>query len=82
MEIKRTFDLLERYQEHFMKEDALAVKQNGKWIKYSTQQYIDYSYHLSLGLLASGFKKGDKIATISSNRRAFTNPEDETEIYR
>ena len=68
MEIKRTFDLLERYREHFMKEDALAVKQNGKWIKYSTQQYIDYSYHFSLGLLASGFNKGDKIATISNNR--------------
>ncbi len=51
-----------------MKEDALAVKQNGKWIKYSTQQYIDYSYHFSLGLLASGFNKGDKIATISNNR--------------
>jgi long-chain acyl-CoA synthetase len=68
MEIKRTFDLLERYQEHFMKDDALAVKQNGKWIKYSTQQYLDYSYHFSLGLLASGFKKGDKIATISNNR--------------
>jgi len=51
-----------------MKEDALAVKQNGKWIKYSTQQYLDYSYHFSMGLLASGFKKGDKIATISNNR--------------
>jgi len=51
-----------------MKEDALAVKQDGKWVKYSTQQYIDYAYHFSLGLLASGFKKGDKIATISNNR--------------
>ncbi len=68
MEIKRTFDLLDRYQELFMKEDALAVKQNGKWVKFSTQQYIDYSYHFGLGLLASGFKKGDKIATISNNR--------------
>ena len=51
-----------------MKEDALAVKQNSKWVKFSTQQYIDYSYHFGLGLLASGFKKGDKIATISNNR--------------
>ena len=68
MEITRTFDLLERYRNHFMKEDALAVKQNGKWIKYSSQQYIDYSYQFSYGLLAMGFKKGDKIATISNNR--------------
>ena len=68
MEITRTFDLLERYQNHFMKEDALVVKQNRKWIKYSSQQYIDYSYQFSYGLLAMGFKKGDKIATISNNR--------------
>jgi len=68
MEITRTFDLLDRYKDHFNKEDALVVKQNGKWKKYSTQQYIDYSYHLSLGLLARGLKKGDKVATISSNR--------------
>ena len=68
MEITRTFDLLDRYREHFMKEDALVVKQNGKWIKYSTQQYINYSYHFSLGLLVRGFKKGDKIASISNNR--------------
>ncbi|MFC2126223.1 AMP-dependent synthetase/ligase [Bacteroidota bacterium] len=68
MEITRTFDLLERYRDHFPKEDALAVKQNGKWVKYSTQQYIDYSYHFGLGLLAKGFIKGDKIASISNNR--------------
>ncbi|MCK5462207.1 MAG: hypothetical protein KAI95_04295, partial [Bacteroidales bacterium] len=68
MEITRTFDLLDRYREHYMKEDALVVKQNGKWIKYSTQQYINYSYHFSLGLLVRGFKKGDKIASISNNR--------------
>jgi len=68
MEITRTFDLLERYQENFIKDDAFGVKQNGKWVKYSTQQYIDFSYQISYGLLASGFKKGDKIATISNNR--------------
>jgi long-chain acyl-CoA synthetase len=68
MEIRRTFDLLDRYREQFMKDDALAVKQNGKWIKFSTQQYINYSYHFSLGLLTRGFKKGDKIASISNNR--------------
>ena len=68
MEITRTFDLLDRYQDHFIKEDALVVKQDGKWRKYSTQEYIDFSYHFSLGLLAKGFKMGDKIATISNNR--------------
>ncbi len=68
MEITRTFDLLERYQENFIKDDVLVFKQNGKWIKYSTQQYIDFSYQISYGLLAMGLKKGNKIATISNNR--------------
>ncbi|RLD69136.1 MAG: long-chain fatty acid--CoA ligase [Bacteroidetes bacterium] len=68
MEITRTFDLLDRYQNHFIKEDALVAKQNGKWKKYSTQEYIENSYFFSYGLLAKGFKKGDKIATISNNR--------------
>ena len=51
-----------------MKEDALVAKQNGQWTQYSTQQYIDYAYQFSYGLLAMGFEKGDKIATISNNR--------------
>jgi len=68
MKITRTFDLLNRYQKHFMKEDAFAFKQNKKWLKYSTQQYIDFSYQLSYGLMAMGFKSGDKIATVSNNR--------------
>ena len=68
MDITRTFDLLNRYQKHFMKEDAFAFKQNKKWLKYSTRQYIDFSYQLSYGLMAMGFKSGDKIATVSSNR--------------
>jgi len=68
MEITRTFDLLERYKKHFVKDDVLVVKKNKKWVKYSTQDYIDYSYYLSYGLLAAGLKKGDKIATVSNNR--------------
>lgn len=68
MEITRTFDLLDRMKTQFPKKDALAGKQNGKWITYSTQEYIDYVYYTSYGLLSLGFKKGDKIATISNNR--------------
>ncbi len=68
MKITRTFDLLKRYEDNFIKDVALAVKINKKWIKYSTREYIDYSYRISYGLLAAGLKKGDKIATISNNR--------------
>ncbi|MEA3494801.1 MAG: long-chain fatty acid--CoA ligase [Bacteroidota bacterium] len=69
MEITRTFDLLERYKNNFAnKKDVLATKQNGEWIKYTTQQYIDYSYYSAYGLLALGLNKGDKIITITNNR--------------
>jgi len=68
MTVTRTFDLLNRYQENFDKEDALVAKENGKWVKYSTQQYIDYAYAFSYGLLALGIKKGDKVVTVSNNR--------------
>lgn len=68
MNITRTFDLLDRYREHFMKDDAFAFKQNKQWVKYSTQDYIDRSYRFAYGLMAMGFKKGDKVASVSNNR--------------
>jgi len=50
------------------KEDALAGKDDGKWKKYSTQEWIDSSRHVSYGLLKLGVEKGDKIASITFNR--------------
>jgi len=72
MQITRTFDLLERYQEKFPgKNDALASRKNNKWVKISTEEYIRNSYLFSYGLLAHGFKKGDKIITVTNNRPAW-----------
>ncbi len=68
MEIRRTFDLLERYKNRFNKEDAFVAKENGTWVKYSSEDYINNSHNISYGLLALGIKKGDKIATITNNR--------------
>lgn len=68
MSIERTFDLLDRYREHFVKEDALCCKQDGIWLKYSSAEYIESSYNFSYGLLDMGLKKGDRIMTISNNR--------------
>jgi long-chain acyl-CoA synthetase len=51
-----------------MKDDAFAFKQNKQWVKYSTQDYIDRSYRFAYGLMAMGFKKGDKVASVSNNR--------------
>jgi len=68
MSMERTFDLLDRYRETAAKDDALCGKQNGVWVKYSSRDYIDYSYNFSFGLLEMGLKKGDKIITVSNNR--------------
>ncbi len=68
MHITRTFDLLDRYKELYQMDDALVGKQNGEWVKYSAEDYIQFSNLVSYGLLALGYKKGDKIATISNNR--------------
>ena len=68
MNITCTFDLLDRYKELYIKDDALCFKQNGVWIKFSTIQYIEYSYNFCYGLYELGFRKGDKIITVSTNR--------------
>lgn len=69
MEVTRTFDLLGRYQELYLqKPDALACKENGKWITWTTKDYIEQSNLASYGFMALGLKKGDMVATISNNR--------------
>ena len=69
MSVTRTFDLLERYEQRFLsKEDAFGVKQNGKWVKYSSKEYIEIAHQISYGLLSLGMQKGDKIVTITNNR--------------
>lgn len=49
--------------------DALVTKQNGVWIKTSTEDYIAKSNTISRALLRMGIQKNDKIAIISSNNR-------------
>jgi long-chain acyl-CoA synthetase len=69
MEVTRLFDLLPYYKNNFKaKDDVLAGKENGKWIKYSIDQYIETAASISYGLLKLGVSPGDKIATISNNR--------------
>jgi len=69
METTRTFDILTRIQIQFPdKTDVLAGKEEGKWRRYTVQEYIDYCDWVSYALLSTGIKKGDKIAIISNNR--------------
>jgi len=68
MEVTRIFDLLENYKSYSSMDVALSGKENGQWKSYNSQDYIEKSNLFSYGLLALGYKKGDKIATICNNR--------------
>ena len=69
MEVRRVFDLLPYYKEHFPEQKvALAGKVNGKWIEYSIDEYIELSDTLSGAFIELGVKPQDKIAVICGNR--------------
>ncbi len=68
--ITRLFDFPYYQQEQFNSiADALVNKENGVWVKTSTQEYIDKSNAISRALLRMGIQKDDKIAVISSSNR-------------
>ena len=66
--VTRTFDVLERALKEFPREDAIAGKKDGKWYTYSTEEYYQKSQQLAMGLMALGLKRGDKVATVTTNR--------------
>lgn len=69
-EITRLFDFPYYQQEKYNSiSDALVTKQNGEWIKTSTEEYIAKANAISRALLRLGVQKDDKIALISTNNR-------------
>lgn len=66
--MKRTYDLLDNLKTNFDKPDILCAKRDGEWVNFSVDEYIENARNFAKGLLAKGFKKGDKIATVSNNR--------------
>lgn len=69
MELQRTFDLLDNLLSICPeKDDILACKEKGSWVKYSVRDYVSQVENTSYGLIALGLKKGDMVVTISNNR--------------
>ncbi len=70
MEIKRNFDLLDRFASmpNTVGRIKLAAKENGAWREYDAPEYSKIVLNVSMGLLALGYKPGNKIATITNNR--------------
>ncbi|WP_297098373.1 long-chain fatty acid--CoA ligase [uncultured Draconibacterium sp.] len=66
--VTRTFDVLERALNEFPRTDAIAGKKDGKWYTYSTKEYYEKSHQFAMGLMALGLKRGDKVATVTTNR--------------
>ncbi|HCF02834.1 long-chain fatty acid--CoA ligase [Flavobacterium sp.] len=67
--ITRLFDFPYYQLENFNISDALVTKQDGKWIKTSTEEYIAKANAISRALMDMGVQKNDKIAIISTNNR-------------
>jgi len=67
--ITRLFDFPYYQLEKYNISDALVTKQNGEWVKTSTQEYLEKANTISRALLRLGIEKNDKIAIISSNNR-------------
>ncbi len=68
-DVTRLFDILPYYAKSFKpKDDVLAGKDNGQWVKYSIKDYISAADNISYGLLKLGVKPGDNVATISGGR--------------
>lgn len=65
----RIFDILDHMLENHPRDDAFAYKRNSNWKKFSTEKYVELVNLVSLGLLGMGFRKGDRIATVSINNR-------------
>jgi long-chain acyl-CoA synthetase len=68
MEVTRTFDLIQFTHEKYPRPDMYCGKQDNNWVKYSSEDALNNINWVSYGLLSMGFKKGDKIATITGNK--------------
>lgn len=67
--ITRLFDFPYHQQKNHNIPDALVTKQDGTWVKTSTDEYVEKANTISRALLRLGIQKNDKIAIISSNNR-------------
>ncbi len=68
MDITRTFDIIDVNVEKYPRRDMYGGKSDGEWYTYSTDDVKKNVDYISFGLLSMGYKKGDRIATISSNK--------------
>jgi long-chain acyl-CoA synthetase len=67
MEVKRTFDILDRLRIIAPKSDILNAKENKKWVSYSVEDFIQNAGLVASALLQLELKPGDNIAIMAGN---------------
>ncbi len=67
MEVKRTFDILERLKTIAPKSDILNAKENKKWVSYSVEDFVTNANLVGAALLQLGLKPGDNVAIMAGN---------------
>lgn len=65
----RLFDIMAYQQENFPQNRSIVTRLNGKWKGFSTKEILDMAHRLSVGLIESGVKAGDRVGIISSSNR-------------
>lgn len=68
-EVKRLIDIPDFQLKNSPLEVCMSRKVKGKWESISTQEFIRQVNLMSIGLLKSGIKPGDKIALITTTNR-------------
>lgn len=69
MSVTRLFDLLDNYKKNYgNKQDAIAAKVNGQWVKHSIDEFIETSTAMAYAFINLGLQPGDKVALIANNR--------------
>ena len=69
MEINKLFDFLDYQLKNHPREDAFVTKENGKWVKTSTQDFKTQVDQFSRGLINLDVQPNDKVALISHNNQ-------------
>ncbi|MBS1861225.1 MAG: long-chain fatty acid--CoA ligase [Actinobacteria bacterium] len=69
---KTLADLLVRAAERYGAKPALRYKDGGAWVDRSFQQVLEIVRPLSLGLVALGVEKGDRVSILANTRPEWT----------
>ena len=62
--ITRVFDCIEYQNSNYPQKKSLVYKENGNWLSYSSEEFINIANQVSESLLTLGIKPNDKIAII------------------